>query len=58
MSDDIKKTEETSSKAEPSVELSEQQLENAVGGAPSSQKANLQDFHFTRKLDQSTPNLF
>jgi type VI protein secretion system component Hcp len=53
MSDEIKKLEDETPKAEPSAELSEPVLDEVVGG-----KTALQDMHFTKVIDKSSPNLF
>jgi hypothetical protein len=39
--------------SEPSTELPEAELDNVAGG-----KGQIQDLHVTKKVDQSSPNLF
>jgi hypothetical protein len=53
MSDEIKKVEDEAPKAQASAELPEAALEQVVGG-----KATSQDFHFVKKTDKSSAELF
>ena len=52
MSDEIKKVEDEAPKLERSAELSENALDNAVGG-----KAQLQDFNLVKNMDKASPKL-
>lgn len=53
MSDEIKKPENEAPKVEPPAELTEVALDEVAGG-----KATMQDMHFVKVVDKSSPNLF